>query len=130
MSDLFQWAIVAFIVLSILYHVFRGGAANPESTGSLGGKVNGLSSQVSALSGRTAQQVSALSERVGQVEEKMKSLSEAAATTKDVEQLEKLVDERCNTIRAEIEGHKGLSQATNNSVQRIERMLIEKGLNK
>ncbi|PAL25492.1 hypothetical protein [Sphingopyxis sp. GW247-27LB] len=35
MSDLYQWAIIAFILLGIGVAVWRGGQANPESTGKL-----------------------------------------------------------------------------------------------
>lgn len=119
MRDLYQWLIIAFVVLSILYHVWKGGAANPQSTGSLDRKVNILSGQMTGLSGR-----------VGQVETQMKEMKEEAASTKDVEKLEDLIDARMATVRAEIEGHRNLSQATNESVRRIERVLIEKGLGK
>jgi hypothetical protein len=128
MSDLFQWAIVVFIILSILFHVWKGGAANPESTWSLGQKVNGLAGQVSALSGRTTIQVSELSGRLGDMETEMKDLKRDSATTEDVDKLEKLIDARMETVRAEIDGHRQLSQATNDSVRRIERIIIEKGL--
>lgn len=130
MNDLFQWAIVAFILGSIVVHVWRTGAANPESTGSLGRKVNGLASQVSALSGRTAQQVSTLSERVGEMETGMKALQRDSATRMDLASLEKLIDAKFDGVRTEIGGHRELSQQTNDSVRRIERIIIEKGLGK
>jgi hypothetical protein len=113
MNDWYQWTIIAFVVLSILWHVWKGGASNPESTGSLGRKVSNLSGEVNKLGGR-----------VGHVEAEMKDLKQEAATTKDVLRIE----ERINTVRAEIEGHRALSQATNESVRRIERVLIEKSL--
>lgn len=128
MSDIFQWAIVIFIVLSVLYHVWKGGRANPEGTGSLGRKVNGLSSQVSALSGRTAQQVSALSDRVGQVEVDVKDMKRDGATTADVSHLEKLLDSRLDTIRTEMAGHKEMSEGTSRNVQRIYDLMLNKGL--
>lgn len=128
MSGWFQWLIIAFIVLSILFHVWKGGAANPESTGSLSRKVNGVAAQVSALSGRTAQQVSTLSERVGEVETGMKELQRDSATTRDLEKLEKLIDAKFDGVRAEISGHRDLSQQTNDSVRRIERIILEKGM--
>lgn len=113
--SVFEWAIIAFITASILYHVWRGGARNPESTGELGQKVNGLSGKVTALSGR-----------VQHVEAEMRELKQEAATVKDIQR----VEERINTVRAEIEGHRALSQQTNDSVRRIERVIIEKGLGK
>ena len=128
MSDWFQWTVIAFVILSITWHVFRTGAANPESTGKLGRKVNGLAAQVSALSGRTATQVSAMSERIGQVEAQMTELRQVSATSKDVQALEKLVDEKCNSLRSEIDGHKEISQQTNRNVQRIYDIMLNKGL--
>lgn len=128
--SVFEWAIVAFIVVSILWHVWKGGAANPESTRSLGGKVSAVASQVSALSGRTAQQVSTLSERVGRVESEVNDIRAEGATTRDVEKLEKLIDAKMDSVRAEVAGHRELSQATNDSVRRIERIILEKGLRK
>ncbi len=113
--SLFEGAIIAFIVLSILWHVWKGGTANPEGTGSLGRKVNGLSAEVVTLSGR-----------VRHVEAEVKELKEEAATTKDIARIE----ERIGTVRAEMHGHQALSQATNDSVRRIERLLIERGLGK
>lgn len=111
--NLFEWAMIAFIVLSILFHVWKGGASNPESTGALGEKVTGLSSRVTTLSGR-----------LGHVESELNELKEEAATTKDIERVEQTIE----TVRAEMKGHHDLSQRTNHSVERIERYLIEKGL--
>lgn len=104
--SLFEMAIIAFITLSILFHVWKGGATNPVGTGKLQHDVSNV-----------RQQVTALGSRVGHVEEDMKELKKEAATTKDIA-----------IVRVEIEGHRALSQATNDSVRRIERLLIEKGL--
>jgi hypothetical protein len=76
MSDWFQWAIVAFIVLSILFHVWKGGATNPIGTGKLQHDVSNV-----------RQQVTALGSRVGHVEDDMKELKREAATTKDIAHL-------------------------------------------
>lgn len=109
----FEGAIVAFITLSILYHVWKGGAANPESTGTVGRKFTGLAAEVAGLGGR-----------LRHVETEVKELKGEAATTKDIARIE----ERINTVRAEAEGHRALSQQTNDSVRRIERIILEKGL--
>ncbi len=98
---LFEWAMIAFIVVSILWHVWKGGAANPEGTGSLGNKVAGLSTDLGKLS-----------TRVRHVEHGMAELKEEAATAKDIVRLEQL------------------GERTWRSVERIERTLIEKGLGK
>lgn len=117
MSDWFQWAIVGFIVLSILFHVWKGGAANPESTGSLNRKVSVLTNEVTTLGGR-----------VKHVEGELKDLKRDSATTRDVAKLEEVIEARLGTVDAKLEGQRDLSQATNDSVRRIERILIEKSL--
>lgn len=101
-----EWAIIAFIVLTIGWCVWKGGAANPMGTGRLSRKVGRLSGDVSTLS-----------QRVGHVERELEELKAEAATTKDIERLEE-----------RMLGHKELSERTNKSVDRIERYLIEKGL--
>lgn len=113
----FEWAVVSFIVLSILFHVWRGGARNPESTGALGHKVSGLARSVSAIDGR-----------VGAVEKKIDKLESEGATAKDIANLERLLDEKLATVRGEIATHRELSQATNRNVQRIYDIMLERGL--
>lgn len=104
--SLFEWAVIAFIAGSILYHVWRGGSRNPESTGSLGRKVTGLSSRVSSL----ASDFSRLNDDV-------EALQRDTATTKDVARLEE-----------RMKGQAALAERTYRSVDRIERYLIDKGL--
>jgi hypothetical protein len=113
-----EWAIIGFIIVSIGYHVWRGGAANPESTGQLGRRLGGLASKVGAIEGR-----------VGHVEEKLAAIERDGATTKDIVNLEQLFDERMKTLAAQMEGHQQLSAATNRNVQRIVDLMLEKGLN-
>lgn len=113
--SLFEWAVVAFIVASILFHIWRGGARNPESTGALGGKLNKLS-----------QDLAEVGTRVGQVEKKMEEIERDSASVKDIQRIE----ERIETVYAVINGHKELSAATNRSVERIEKILIEQALGK
>ncbi|MBN9504936.1 MAG: hypothetical protein J0I69_02825 [Altererythrobacter sp.] len=98
---MFEWAIIAFIVVSILWHVWKTGAANPESTGTLGKKVAGLSTEVGKVSGR-----------VKHLEEDMAELKEEAATGQDIKRLEQL------------------GERTWRSIERIERIILEKGLGK
>ncbi|MGE0773536.1 MAG: hypothetical protein AB7L36_00635 [Sphingomonadaceae bacterium] len=113
MRDWLDWAIIAFIIFGITYVVWKGGQANPEGTGTLGQKVSGLSGKVSALG-----------TRIGHVEHEMEELKQEAATTKDIARLE----EKLSTVRAEIAGDRDLAKRTYQSVERIERFLIEKGL--
>ncbi len=107
-----EWAIIIFIVLSIGTVVWRGGAANPEGTGQLGRKVSGLSSKVTTLS-----------QRMGHLESEVADLKEEAATGKDIQRIEQLIDERTAAQRE-------LMERTARSIDRIERMFIEKGMGK
>lgn len=117
MSEPFQWAVIAFVILSILYHVWKGARANPQNTGEIGAQVNGLSNKVTGLSGR-----------VGHLESVFAKLEQEAATTEDVEQLKALLNEKFNTIDAKMTGQQELSRATNRNVQRIYDIMLDKGL--
>lgn len=107
-----EWAIMIFIVCSIGTVVWRNGAANPEGTGKLRKTVNDLSGNVSVLS-----------QRVGHLEEEVAELKEETATTKDIQRVEQLIVERTAA-------QKDLIERQSRQIDRIERMLIEKGLGK
>lgn len=115
MNDWIEWALIAFITGGIVLAVWKGGAANPEGTGSLGRKVTGLSGRVAHLD-----------TRLGHVESELADVVRDGATTKDIARLE----ERMGTLKAEMSGHRELAERTWKSVDRIERFLIEKGLGK
>ncbi len=100
-GNIVELLIIAVIILGIGVAIWKGGSANPESTGTLGKQVSGLSTKVSNLS-----------TRVGHVEQELEELKSEAATAKDIERVE------------------ALAERTFRSVDRIERMLIEKGLGK
>lgn len=118
MSDLLQWAIIAFIVLGIAVAIWKGGAANPEGTGQ-------IAKQVGAMKGELA----GLSQRMGFVEHEMEELKNESASTEDITQLKALFEEKISTVRAELTGSRELAQRTHLGVERIERFLIERGLN-
>lgn len=107
-----EWAIIVFIVVSIGVVVWRGGAANPEGTGTLGRKVSGLSGKVNTLS-----------QRVGHLETEVAELSKEAATAKDILRIEQLIDERTQAQR-------DLLDRTAHQIDRIERLILEKGMGK
>lgn len=117
MNNWLEWAIIIFIVLAISYLSFRRGAANPETTGSLSKAVQTLSADVGKLSSR-----------MGRVEIDMEEMKRESATTKDIERIEMLVDERTAALRAEAAGNKELAERTFRSVSRIENFLLEKGI--
>lgn len=104
--SLLEWAIIAFIIISMVVIIWRGGAANPESTGRLGRKVEVLGKEVTDID-----------RRVKHVEEDVGELSKKAVTQTDLA-----------ALRAEMKGDRELAQRTFKSIDRIEHMLLEKGL--
>lgn len=48
-GDWFELAIIAVIIIGIGYTIWKGGAANPESTGSLGRRLAKIDAEVRAL---------------------------------------------------------------------------------
>lgn len=115
MSDMLQWAIVAFITLGIALAVWRGGAANPQGTGK-------IAKEIGAMKG----ELTGLSTRIGYVEHEMEGLKTESASTKDIERLE----EKITTVRAEMAGNRELAERTYTSVERIERLILERGLSR
>lgn len=113
MSDFLQWAIIAFIVLAIGFVVFRSGQTNPAATGALDTRLNTLQTQQGSLK-----------TRLGHMEAELQELQANAATGKDIARLEEVI----STVRAEMSGHKEVSMRTSHSVDRIERLLLEKAL--
>lgn len=95
-----EWAIIAFITLTICWIVWKGGAANPMGTGRLSRKVGHLSGEVGRLE-----------IRIGHVETEVDELKKEVATVKDIERVEALLNR------------------TARGVERIERLFIEKGVN-
>lgn len=106
MSEWLQFLIIAMIVLGIGVAIWRGGSANPTGTGQVGRQVANLKNDVTGLSAR-----------VGHIESDLEELKEEAATSKDIDGL-----------RREFEGDRRINERTFASVQRIEQMLIERGL--
>lgn len=104
MSELYQWAIIAFILLGIGVAVWRGGQANPESTG------------------RIARRLNHLDGRVQQVELALK----ATATSEDITKVEGSIGK----IEAQMESDRELAKRTHAAVSRIESFLIERALSK
>lgn len=101
-------AVIGFIICTIGWVALRTGQVNPEGTGVLGRKVAGVSAKMSLVE-----------TELTAVKRELDDLKQSSATTKDIERLEE-----------RIAGHREVSSMTNRSVERIERMLIEKGLGK
>jgi len=99
-TNLIEICIILFIIVSLGYPVRKGGAANPVGTGKLRDEVH-----------QVALRLRSVEIELGDVQEHMKT----SATTADI----KAVEER-------IAGHHQLALRTAASVDRIEKILIEK----
>lgn len=97
----FEGTIIVFIMLGIAAAIWRGGANNPVGTGSLGRDLSKLANRMSAVEARQVH-----------LEKSIEKFGADAASTKDIERLEEL------------------GERTFRMVDRIERVLIEKGLGK
>lgn len=107
-GQLADWAMIAFIVIVISAHALRTARANPENTGSLGKKVNRLDGDVRGL------RVS-----VDRVEAEVEDLKRTGATTKDIRLLEEV-----------IKGHIEVAKRTEMKIDRLEGLILTKGLGK
>lgn len=106
MSEWLQFAIILVIVAGIGAAIWRGGSANPTGTGHIGRQVSNLKNDFTGLGAR-----------VGHIERDLEELKNEAATSGDIDGL-----------RRELEGDRRINERTFASVQRIEQMLIERGL--
>lgn len=87
MSNPFELAIIAFIIVSIGVVIWRGGAANPESTGSLGRKISTLDRDVKQLDSE-----------IRDVKSEFERLNSQSATKADIKRLERKVDDHCGAV--------------------------------
>lgn len=83
----FEAAIIVAIIAGIMLAVWKGGAANPEGTGSLGRDVRRIDGDVGKLGG----QVETFGSRLAKLEE-------SAAKVQDIKRLERAVGEADNKI--------------------------------
>ena len=122
-----ELAIIAFILLSMFYLVWRGGQANPESTGDLGRRM-----------GRMEGKMTTISSELGTLDKRMGELDRRAVTVTDMARLEGAVaahehrfDDMAGVLhelRAAIGEHKSTSEHTRRQVDRLYDFIVEKGL--
>lgn len=79
MSDLYQWAIIAFILLGIGVAVWRGGQANPESTGKLARRLGRVELELKEKA--TTTDVAGLNSKLAGVEARLAAEHELNART-------------------------------------------------
>lgn len=105
MSEWFQIAVIAFIVVTIGWYVVRTARANPQDTGTLG------------------QQLSGIDARLGKVEGEVKRLDNDAASKADVKRIEKQLAGLISEV-AEIGRSAASREATLDHVkEQVDRML-------
>lgn len=120
MNDWLQLAIIAFIMLGIGWVVFRGGQANPESTGELG-------QQLTALAGEQR----GMSARIGDLEKDIDRLDKDAASKADIKRMEKALGE----LQQEVAGQSKNAAAREATlahvaaqVDRLYQVIVSKGM--
>lgn len=118
MGNWFELAIIAFIGVGIAVAIFRGGAANPESTGSLSRKLNKLQSDVSSLRG-VKQDVANLKDRVAEIERR-------GATVEDIRGLEAQIKELATSDA----GQTATLDHVRNQVDRLYDFIVKRGMEK
>lgn len=118
----FELAIIVFILLGIGAAIWKGGAANPTGTGSLGRKITKLENKVTSLSGK-----------VDKVEGSVAELEKDSAKAKDLTRLEAALDD----IRAEVQhlstaaaGREATLDHVKQQVDRLYDFIVNRGMTK
>lgn len=128
-TSLLEWAIIAFIIGGIAYSIWRGGAANPETTGALGRKISKLEARVGAVDA----QVSALGDKVGHLEGQMADFETSSAKGDDIKRLEATVAELQRKVATVAEGlaaqHADIEH-TRRQVDRLYDFIVQRGMTK
>lgn len=120
MSDWLELAIIAFIVIGIGWVVFRGGQANPESTGDLGQQLASLSSEQRGMNAR-----------LGELEKDVDRLDKDAASKADIKRVEKGLAELTQQV-ADLSKNAAGREATlahvASQVDRLYQVIVSKGM--
>lgn len=121
-NNWFELAIIVFICIGIGVAIFRGGAANPESTGSLGRQISSLKTEVGKLTSGQAgmkRDMSGMEGRVAEIERR-------GATVEDIRGLESRVDTLAETSAA---GNATLGHVKE-QVDRLYDFIVKRGMEK
>lgn len=123
--------IIIFIIIGIsvvVYFSWKGGAANPVSTGTLDDRLNSFDTE---LSGMRSQ--------VDQIEDRVEKIEGHYAKASDIERLEKQLRaqarkmdrmaEDITTIREEAAERGALAKSTAKQLDLIYKTIVEKGMN-
>ena len=120
MSDWLELAIIAFIMLGIGWVIFRGGQANPESTGELGQQLANLSSEQRGIG-----------QRLADLEKDVDRLDKDAASKADIKRVEKGLSELTVQV-AELAKNAASRESTLThvaaQVDRLYQVIVNKGM--
>ena len=117
MSNWNEYLIAEVIGLGVLLAIWRGGQANPLSTG-----------QISRRLGRLENAQVAQDEKINQLDEDLKQVKATMATGDALEALQDTIDKKFEVIRAEAQGDRALAQRTWNAIDRIQNYFVEFGI--
>lgn len=117
-----ELAIIGFIIAGIAVAIFKGGAANPESTGSLGRELRQVKNKVGALD-----------VKVDQIEQQVAGLEGSSAKTVDLKRLETDLAElrkEVGALRETVAGQHADIEHTRRQVDRLYDFIVERGMSK
>ncbi len=127
--SLFEWAIIAFIVLAIGFTIWRGGAANPEGTGSIARKLAAMKAQLAGLDA----EVKSIDGRVAEIDRR-------TATIDDIRKIERVLEEHGKCLKELDDGQTAIREmaasrgskldAIGEQVGRLYDVLVPRGLSK
>lgn len=124
-----ELAIIAFIVLGMMVAIWRGGAQNPVSTGSLNRKFGKMATDLGALK----TEVDAMNIRVTEIDRR-------GATSDDIRGIERKLEEQAKCLSELDDGQTAIREmaasrgakldATHDLVGRLYDVLVPRGLGK
>lgn len=117
-----ELAIIAFIIAGIAVAIWRGGQANPEGTGTLGKRLNGLEGKVSSIKAQ-----------VGVIERQVDDIERRSAKASDIERVERQLAEQAAQIAKLSEIAAKSSEAGDQRGKQLDRLydfIVERGMGK
>lgn len=122
MNSWYETFLILFIVAGFAVAIWKGGSANPESTGSLGRKMAALTKTVTKLQGQ-----------VSTVQQDVSRLEADSASASDIERLEEAVQSlkvKVSEIGESAAGRNATLEHVKQQVDRLYNVIVEKGMSK
>lgn len=91
-GNIIELLIILVIVIGIGAAVWRGGARNPVSTGSIDKKLATVGSELASIKASIDGELVAVKNKFGDIETRVGKIEKAAATADDIKRLEKAVE--------------------------------------